>query len=206
MAVGAQCVCPVSGQVHPADTLGPLGDEAKNIETIKTLIAVAHSEGNYLQESWHEILNVVSQLELAQLIGTGVKTRFISSGAGPAGKDSAKEAPATSSDLLEGGELRFLFLCLLCACTQSCSACLSGMNTGFLCLEWSPVHGMWRFSLIELAVANERFFFHCSWHGFDFLSFFVNCFRSQGGQKTFTSICESMGETSSQSVVVAVDR
>uniref|UniRef100_A0A674F3G7 SEC7 domain-containing protein n=1 Tax=Salmo trutta TaxID=8032 RepID=A0A674F3G7_SALTR len=50
----------------------------KNIDTIKTLITVAHTDGNYLGNSWHEILKCVSQLELAQLIGTGVKARYIS--------------------------------------------------------------------------------------------------------------------------------
>ncbi|XP_067108829.1 brefeldin A-inhibited guanine nucleotide-exchange protein 1-like [Osmerus mordax] len=50
----------------------------KNIDTIKTLITVAHTDGNYLGHSWHEILKCISQLELAQLIGTGVKARYIS--------------------------------------------------------------------------------------------------------------------------------
>uniref|UniRef100_A0A8C1URC7 ADP-ribosylation factor guanine nucleotide-exchange factor 2 (brefeldin A-inhibited) n=1 Tax=Cyprinus carpio TaxID=7962 RepID=A0A8C1URC7_CYPCA len=50
----------------------------KNIDTIKTLIMVAHTDGNYLGNSWHEILRCISQLELAQLIGTGVKTRYAS--------------------------------------------------------------------------------------------------------------------------------
>ncbi|XP_065194608.1 brefeldin A-inhibited guanine nucleotide-exchange protein 1-like isoform X3 [Sycon ciliatum] len=109
----------------------------KNIETIKTLIAVAHSEGNYLQESWHEILNVVSQLELAQLIGTGVKTRYISSGAtdggGAGGPMGIRDSTAAANELLEGA-------------------------------------------------------------------------RGKMDQKTLATIQESMGETSSQSVVVAVDR
>ncbi|KAI0232805.1 Brefeldin A-inhibited guanine nucleotide-exchange protein 1 [Lamellibrachia satsuma] len=51
--------------------------KAKNIDTIKTLISVAHTDGNYLGKSWHEILKCISQLELAQLIGTGVRKRFI---------------------------------------------------------------------------------------------------------------------------------
>ncbi|KAK6302607.1 hypothetical protein J4Q44_G00269620 [Coregonus suidteri] len=50
----------------------------KNIDTIKTLITVAHTDGNYLGNSWHEILKCISQLELAQLIGTGVKARYLS--------------------------------------------------------------------------------------------------------------------------------
>ncbi|XP_048255616.1 brefeldin A-inhibited guanine nucleotide-exchange protein 1-like isoform X2 [Haliotis rufescens] len=52
--------------------------KAKNIDTIKTLISVAHTDGNYLGKSWLEILRCISQLELAQLIGTGVKTKYIS--------------------------------------------------------------------------------------------------------------------------------
>ncbi|XP_023237066.1 brefeldin A-inhibited guanine nucleotide-exchange protein 1-like [Centruroides sculpturatus] len=54
--------------------------KAKNIDTIKTLITVAHTDGNYLGKSWLEILRCISQLELAQLIGTGVKPRYLSSG------------------------------------------------------------------------------------------------------------------------------
>ncbi|XP_055508524.1 brefeldin A-inhibited guanine nucleotide-exchange protein 2-like isoform X2 [Leucoraja erinacea] len=50
----------------------------KNIDTIKTLITVAHTDGNHLGNSWLEILKCISQLELAQLIGTGVKTKYIS--------------------------------------------------------------------------------------------------------------------------------
>ncbi|KAK3752750.1 hypothetical protein QZH41_018716 [Actinostola sp. cb2023] len=48
--------------------------KAKNIDTIKTLITVAQTDGNYLGHSWHEILKCISQLELAQMIGTGVKS------------------------------------------------------------------------------------------------------------------------------------
>ena len=51
--------------------------QAKNIETIKTLISVAHTDGNYLGGSWLEILRCISQLELAQMIGTGVKNQFL---------------------------------------------------------------------------------------------------------------------------------
>ncbi|CAH1254723.1 ARFGEF1 [Branchiostoma lanceolatum] len=54
--------------------------KTKNINTIKTLITVAHTDGNYLGKSWLEILKCISQLELAQLIGTGVRPRFIGGG------------------------------------------------------------------------------------------------------------------------------
>ncbi|KAI1295380.1 Brefeldin A-inhibited guanine nucleotide-exchange protein 1 [Halotydeus destructor] len=51
--------------------------KAKNIDTIKTLIAVANTDGNYLGKSWLDILRCISQLELAQLIGTGVKPQYL---------------------------------------------------------------------------------------------------------------------------------
>ncbi|XP_050306443.1 brefeldin A-inhibited guanine nucleotide-exchange protein 1 [Anthonomus grandis grandis] len=52
--------------------------KAKNIDTIKTLIMVAHTDGNYLGTSWLDIVKCISQLELAQLIGTGVRPEFLS--------------------------------------------------------------------------------------------------------------------------------
>lgn len=59
--------------------------KSKNIDTIKTLITVAHMDGNYLGKSWLDILRCISQLELAQLIGTGVKPRYLGgSGSGSA--------------------------------------------------------------------------------------------------------------------------
>ena len=57
--------------------------KSKNIDTIKTLITVAHTDGNYLGKSWLEILRCISQLELAQLIGTGVKPQLLSTSNGP---------------------------------------------------------------------------------------------------------------------------
>lgn len=41
----------------------------KHINTIKTLIMVAHSEGNYLGISWLDVLRCISHLEHAQLLG-----------------------------------------------------------------------------------------------------------------------------------------
>uniref|UniRef100_A0A8C3D1G3 ADP ribosylation factor guanine nucleotide exchange factor 2 n=1 Tax=Cairina moschata TaxID=8855 RepID=A0A8C3D1G3_CAIMO len=102
----------------------------KNIDTIKTLITVAHTDGNYLGNSWHEILKCISQLELAQLIGTGVKTRYLS-GAG-------REREGSIKGYASGGE-----------------------------------------EFMSLGLADKRH---------------------------MASIQESVGETSSQSVVVAVDR
>lgn len=51
--------------------------KAKNIDTIKTLITVAHTDGNYLGGSWLDVVKCISQLELAQLIGTGVRPQLL---------------------------------------------------------------------------------------------------------------------------------
>merc|ERR550534_1320296 len=45
----------------------------KNIDAIKTLITVAYTDGNYLGDTWTEVLRCISQLEALQLIGSGVK-------------------------------------------------------------------------------------------------------------------------------------
>ncbi|NXP72451.1 BIG2 protein, partial [Ramphastos sulfuratus] len=109
----------------------------KNIDTIKTLITVAHTDGNYLGNSWHEILKCISQLELAQLIGTGVKTRYLSG--------SGREREGIIKGYASGGE-EFM-----------------GLGLG-------------------------------------------NLVGSGADKRHMASIQESVGETSSQSVVVAVDR
>uniref|UniRef100_A0A8V5H642 Uncharacterized protein n=1 Tax=Melopsittacus undulatus TaxID=13146 RepID=A0A8V5H642_MELUD len=109
----------------------------KNIDTIKTLITVAHTDGNYLGNSWHEILKCISQLELAQLIGTGVKTRYLSG--------SGREREVSIKSYASGGE-EFM-----------------GLGLG-------------------------------------------NLVGSGADKRHMASIQESVGETSSQSVVVAVDR
>ncbi|KAI4470106.1 guanyl-nucleotide exchange factor [Holotrichia oblita] len=72
--------------------------KAKNIDTIKTLIMVAHTDGNYLGTSWLEILKCISQLELAQLIGTGVRPQFLSGpGHKPPDPSSKEHIGQTSS-------------------------------------------------------------------------------------------------------------
>ncbi|RMB95932.1 hypothetical protein DUI87_28046 [Hirundo rustica rustica] len=74
----------------------------KNIDTIKTLITVAHTDGNYLGNSWHEILKCISQLELAQLIGTGVKTRYLS-GSGREREGSVKGYASAGEEFMSLG-------------------------------------------------------------------------------------------------------
>ncbi|CAL8096814.1 unnamed protein product [Orchesella dallaii] len=103
--------------------------KSKNINTIKTLITVAQTEGNYLGSAWLDILKCISQLELAQLAGSGHRT----------GKEVSKSA-----------------------------------------LTWAALGGS--------SVENSN----------DPMSLNLNLLDP--------SVKESIGETSSQSVVVAVDR
>jgi brefeldin A-inhibited guanine nucleotide-exchange protein len=51
--------------------------KAKNVEALKVLLEVAHTEGNHLKESWRDILTCVSQLDRFQLISTGVDERAV---------------------------------------------------------------------------------------------------------------------------------
>jgi brefeldin A-inhibited guanine nucleotide-exchange protein len=51
----------------------------KNIESIKTLIQIANSDGNYLQDSWTQVLNCISQLERLQILGTNSKSAVVQS-------------------------------------------------------------------------------------------------------------------------------
>ena len=106
--------------------------KAKNIDTIKTLISVAYTDGNYLAHSWLEIMQCISHLELLQLIGTGIRPRYVTGG--------NSNAPVVNVGGLAG------------------SASAGLQSNGVI------------------------------------------------DSKKFSSIQESMGETSSQSVVVAVDR
>ncbi|CAL4062209.1 unnamed protein product, partial [Meganyctiphanes norvegica] len=54
---------------------------------------VSQAPGNYLGKSWLEILKCISQLELAQLIGTGVKPQYI--------KDTGLKLPHENSTFLD---------------------------------------------------------------------------------------------------------
>jgi brefeldin A-inhibited guanine nucleotide-exchange protein len=44
----------------------------KNVEAIKSLLEIAVVDGNYLKESWKEVLTCVSQLERMQLFSSGM--------------------------------------------------------------------------------------------------------------------------------------
>ena len=103
--------------------------KSKNIETIKALISVAHTDGNYLGHTWLEVMSLtqppvaatirmsacicflqvlrcISQLELAQLIGTGVKSYNMQNG----GK--VKDKRGLSGHPIEAFDPESTYLCL----------------------------------------------------------------------------------------------
>lgn len=49
----------------------------RNMEALKVLIDIAHTEGNLLRESWREILTCISQLDRFQLISAGIDERAV---------------------------------------------------------------------------------------------------------------------------------
>jgi hypothetical protein len=72
--------------------------KAKNIDTIKTLISVAQSDGNYLGHAWLDVLRCISQLDLAQLL---------SSNPAAAGRSGAafKQGSSAALPVVSGGGL-----------------------------------------------------------------------------------------------------
>lgn len=75
--------------------------KSKNINSIKTLISVAQTDGNYLGKSWLEILKCISQLELAQLVGTGVKMQYFGGGGGAKGKEHKSQSGSAGGHPIE---------------------------------------------------------------------------------------------------------
>jgi hypothetical protein len=64
---------------------------------------VAHTDGNYLGSSWLEILRCISQLELAQMIGTGVKNQFLQ------GKECSDHKKVDKGSSKHDDDTNFLF-------------------------------------------------------------------------------------------------
>ena len=81
----------------------PITDmKAKNIDTIKTLIMVAHTDGNYLGASWLDIAKCISQLELAQLIGTAVRPQYLSDSSVIIGETSSQSVVVAVDRIFTG--------------------------------------------------------------------------------------------------------
>lgn len=62
--------------------------KAKNVEALRVLLDVAHTEGNALKTSWRDILTCISQLDRFQLISEGVPMQSV--------PDVFKAQPASS--------------------------------------------------------------------------------------------------------------
>ncbi|KAH9280655.1 Brefeldin A-inhibited guanine nucleotide-exchange protein 2 [Echinococcus granulosus] len=60
------------GTVEPPSVINPTPEmmKSKNVDSIRTLISVAQTDGNYLGHSWLHILRCISQLESANVIAT----------------------------------------------------------------------------------------------------------------------------------------
>ncbi|MGH0144757.1 UNVERIFIED_CONTAM: hypothetical protein FKN15_005850 [Acipenser sinensis] len=171
----------------------------KNIDTIKTLITVAHTDGNYLGTSWHEILKCISQLELAQLIGTGVKPRYIS------GTVRGKEGTITgtkeqTSDEYVGLGLGYSQDLPDWMAMQLILKCISQLELAQLIgtgVKPRYISGTVRGKEGTITGTKEQT--SDEYVGLGLVGGNVD-------RKQIASIQESIGETSSQSVVVAVDR
>lgn len=50
--------------------------EQKNIDAVKMLLEIAYTEGNYLRDSWGEVLECISECERLHLLGTGARPRM----------------------------------------------------------------------------------------------------------------------------------
>ncbi|EST09310.2 Sec7 domain protein [Kalmanozyma brasiliensis GHG001] len=92
--------------------LNNLGEmKSKNVEAIKLLLGVAHSEGNYLRGSWREVLACVSQLERFQLISGGMDGRQLpdlgrrisSANAAAANGNKARQPSLPNNEVLQAG-------------------------------------------------------------------------------------------------------
>lgn len=53
---------------------GMVSMQEKNIAAIKLMLAIGDEDGDYLEENWQDVFRCISQLELVQLIGTGLGT------------------------------------------------------------------------------------------------------------------------------------
>jgi brefeldin A-inhibited guanine nucleotide-exchange protein len=71
----------------------------KNIDAIKTLLDVAREDGNFLQQSWYEVLRSISQLQKLQLLSAGAHSdaEFLIDDSSAA--SAASQATATATRL-----------------------------------------------------------------------------------------------------------
>lgn len=162
----------------------------KNVECIKALIYIALTDGNYLGKAWYEILKCISQLELAQSIGVVINTQH----------HHAHSHSHTSPDRLNGSAIQNT----LSSTMSNMSSNASSQNQ--IVRESSILNN----NLINSTITNLSSINHVS-------STNLEQFNSTGAaqssstsstldSKTLANIQMQIGETVTQSVVVAVDR
>jgi brefeldin A-inhibited guanine nucleotide-exchange protein len=154
---------------------GPITEmKSKNVECIKTLITIAHTDGNYLGKSWYEILKCISQLELAQSIGVNIvnnQRTVITNTNSSSGQSSSgvSTAGSSSSSLSHNGS----FMNMPTAKESSLLNSTGSSNSSSTASS----------AIDHMAVSTSTL-----------------------DAKTLANIQMQIGETVSQSVIVAVDR
>lgn len=84
--------------------LNNLGEmKSKNVAAIKVLLELAHTEGNFLQGSWREVLTCVSQLERFQLISGGLDERMLPDLGRRPGHASRGPAQLPTNEVVQAG-------------------------------------------------------------------------------------------------------
>uniref|UniRef100_F1KQQ2 Brefeldin A-inhibited guanine nucleotide-exchange protein 2 n=1 Tax=Ascaris suum TaxID=6253 RepID=F1KQQ2_ASCSU len=132
--------------------------KSKNIESIKLLMTVGDEDGNCLDESWVDVLKCISQLELAQLIGTGVRPSN-----SPAFNDSSAQYVLKSASHVDERMLQSLQECLGETTSQSVVVAVDKIFQGSSKLDGDAVvqfvRALCNVSVEELATAgNPRMF------------------------------------------------
>jgi hypothetical protein len=80
---------------------------------LQLLIKSFYVSGNYLGSSWLDIVKCISQLELAQLVGTGVRPQFIS---GPRAHHNDHSFPDPLKLNLSSLDRKYCRVFSLCVC------------------------------------------------------------------------------------------
>jgi brefeldin A-inhibited guanine nucleotide-exchange protein len=154
--------------------------KTKNVECIKTLITIAHTDGNYLGKSWYEILKCISQLEFAQSIGVNVINNSKLNNSIHSNATSGLSSGSTSSSNSMN--------------TSSSSSTSSGYSSGS--------SGSTR----ESALLNNNSMISSTHSSMSSTSAANQTIESTLDSKTLANIQMQIGETVSQSIIVAVDR
>jgi len=154
--------------------------KTKNVECIKTLITIAHTDGNYLGKSWYEILKCISQLEFAQSIGVNVISNSKLNNSIHSNATSGLSSGSTSSSNSMN--------------TSSSSSSSSGYSSGS--------SGSTR----ESVLLNNNSMISSTHSSMSSTSAANQTIESTLDSKTLANIQMQIGETVSQSIIVAVDR